>query len=461
MRTSHLFSFLALILSSYAMGMTQEDSASSVSRRTTINIPMRSLTAIPSVGASAASVSDVYSPNYGALKIFMEKAAAYTHNEVTFSIVKWTPTAPNSVVQQVGINGDSRDAAYDLGVAMNPQWGFLYLSMAPFHLSYQETLDWLYNKGGLALAQSLLDKRNLNVKVIPVLGSNPQIGGWFKAPIGSTECDAEKNCEHTAPIGLEGLCTSGWTLRYLSPGQNVIDGACDAMVAASTIPAKNLHFIKSVPGVSQLGAVQSGAVTGFEQATPLDDLSQFFPDPGPAPILQSRQNPGHKGIRYLHWPSWQQPFLLGYIFLNKTTVWDTLSPTQQTAIERAGRDAVNDSFNTSASVQCDRLRTLLAINDTQVQLDPKGNPILDANGQPLPADLHIARYGNAAIQKLRTSNDLFLESLRGGRTPTQDQLEYRQVFDSILAYEHEIRFKWKPTEFPKECGNLTEGLPDD
>jgi TRAP-type mannitol/chloroaromatic compound transport system substrate-binding protein len=424
-------------------------SSLAVGAGTTIDIAMRSFSANPSVGGSATSVGDVTRPNYGALAIFTETAAAYTHHRVTFSITSWAPTAPNTVIEQVGVDGDSQDAAYDTGGALNPTWGLFYLSMAPFHLSYRQTLDWLYDEGGLALAQSLIDARNLNVKIIPVLSSTPQIAGDFKAPIGSVSGEGEPARE--AGIGMAGLCTSGWTLRFLPPGEVIIDRACDAMVADGSIPAKHLSFVTAIPGLSNLAAIQSGAVTGFEQATPMDDLSLFYPDPGAAPVPQSSQNPGHKGLRFLHFPSWHQPFLLGFVLLNETTIWNNLSRSDQRALERAGRDALAESFEASESAQCEKLRALLAFNDEQVQLDAVGDPILDADGQAISADLRIARYGRAALRRLQDSTGAYLESLRGGANPTEDQLEYRQIYDSILAYERKIHFRWRPTQFPREC----------
>jgi TRAP-type mannitol/chloroaromatic compound transport system substrate-binding protein len=419
-----------------------------------IQIAMRSFSANPSVGGSATSVGDIASPSYGALAIFMEKAAAYTQGSVSFSIANWAPTAPNTVIEQVGIEGDARDAAYDTGGALNPTWGLFYLSMAPFHLDYEQTLDWLYEGGGLELAQSLVDARHLNVKLIPVLSSNPQIAGHFKAPIGGASCDGERACEQTEAIGLGGLCSAGWTLRFLPPGQDILDRACDAMVADGSIPAKDLGFVNAISGLSNLGAIQSGAVTGFEQATPMDDRVLFFPELVPAPIVQSLQNPGHKGLRFLHFPSWHQPFLLGFVLLEQNTLWNSLTSRQQRALERAGRDALRESFTTSESVQCERLSQLLAFNDGQVQLDPSGAPILDASGQPIPADLHVARYGRAALGRLQDATEAYLDSLRGADDPTPEQLEFRQVHDSILDYERRVRFRWRPTRFPQRCREL-------
>jgi TRAP-type mannitol/chloroaromatic compound transport system substrate-binding protein len=415
-----------------------------------IAIPMRSFSPNPSVGGSATSVSDVENPNYGALSIFIEKAAAYTGGSVAFSVVSWNPTAPNTVIEQVGLDGDDRDAAYDTGGALNPAWGLFFLSMAPFHLSYRQTLDWLYEAGGLELAQSLVDARQLNVKIIPVLSSNPQVAGHFKAPIGA----AEHHGAAVDGIGMAGLCTAGWTLRFLPPGQNIIDRACDDMVADGSIAAKNLSFVNAIPGLSNLAAIQSGAVTGFEQATPMDDLSLFYPEPGPAPVPQSLQNPGHKGLRFLHFPAWHQPFLLGFVLLNETAIWDELSRSEQHAVERAGRDALSESFEVSESVQCGRLRELLAFNDGQPQLDALGNPIVDASGVALSADLQLAKYDRASLQRLEDATAAYLEVLRGGDSPTLEQLEFRQVHDSVLAYERSIQFRWRPPTFPGRCDDL-------
>jgi len=419
-----------------------------------IQIAMRSFSANPSVGGSATSVSDITSPSYGALAIFMEKAAAYTHGSVSFSVSNWAPTAPNTVIEQVGIEGDSRDAAYDTGGALNPTWGLFYLSMAPFHLDYEQTLDWLYEAGGLELAQSLVDARHLNVKIIPVLSSNPQIAGHFKAPIGGASCEGEHACEQTEAVGLAGLCSSGWTLRFLPPGQDILDRACDAMVTDGSIAQKDLGFVNAISGLSNLAAIQSGVVTRLVQATQMDDRALFFPELEPAPIVQSLQNPGHKGLRFLHFPSWHQPFLLGFVLLEQNTLWNGLTRKQQRALERAGRDALRESFETSESVQCEKLGELLAFNDDQVQLSPSGDPILDASGQAIPADLHIARYGRPALNRLQDAAEAYLDSLRGAAEPTPDELEFRQVYDSILDYERRIRFRWRPTRFPQRCREL-------
>ena len=447
-------STLALLL---VAGCGLQDSELTAQRSeslTAITIPMRSYSVSPTLGARATSSSDPYAPNYGALKIFMERAAEYTNDEVQFSIVPWNATAPNSIIAQVGMSGDGRDAAYDNGGALNPVWGFIYNSGTPFGLRFREMVRFLYDGGGLALAQQLIDAKGLNVKILPVLGSNPQGSGYFKAPIGPVHCEGEADCRNTPSIGLEGLCQAGWTFRYLPPAQNVIDSACDRLVAEGIIPRKNINFVQSVGGQTVLGAVQTGAVTAFEFATPLDDYDQppagvgFFPALTPSPIPLSNQNPGHKGLRFAHFPSWHQPFVIGWLLLNKTDVWDRLTPRQRAALERAAHDALVESYHESARVQCRAWREILGHNDGQDQLDAVGNPIL-IDGRPVSADVKDARWPREALDRLHAATQVYLDSLRG--TATQDQRDYGVVLDTLQGYMRRMRFRYRPTDFPERC----------
>jgi hypothetical protein len=454
MRVYHTFPLIAISVLGCQMDTMTGNTSQAIS---TVTIPIRSFSPSPSLGGKVTSVSDPSSPNYGAVSVFLEKVSSYTNDAVNFQIVSWSPTAPNTILTQVGLNNDPdpsgttpRDAAYDSGTQLNPVWGFVLNSMAPFHLSFEQTLGFLYKGGGLELVQSILDSHNANVIAIPVVGSNPQIAGWFNAPVESQKFQ---------PMGLEGLCKGGFVFRFLPPGQNVIDRACDELVAAGTIPAKNISFVASIPGQSVLQSVQLGTITAFEFATPLDDFDPppsgagFFPALQPLPIPAASQNPGHKGLRFIHFPSWHQPFFLGWIYVNKSQVWDTLSADVQSAIKRAARDAVVESYNSSATLQCGALRKILAYNDGQVQVDLNGNPIL-VEGKTLSADIKVAQWGNPALDKLKTASEHFLESLKGGATPTPDQADYVRIMNALTAYEHAIHFRWKPTAFPQGCEDL-------
>lgn len=421
----------------------------------TTTIPIRVFTTSPSLGAKPTSVSDPTSPDYGALKVFFEKAEQYTGGAVTFEIASWAPTSPNTVLQQVGINNDNRDAAYDNGGALNPVWGFVYNSV-PFGLSFDLMVKFLYEEGGLSLAQSILDAHNRNVKILPVVGSNPQGSGYFKHPVGKAWCNGEADCRKESGIGLEGVCQAGWTWRYLPPPQYVLQTACKQLKDEGIISEVKFNVYQASGGVSFLPAVQNGTVTAFEFATALDDYdppphgSGFFPAlPTSGPVTSTYQNPGHKGLRFFHSPQWHQPFYMGWVIINKSSLWNTLDPSQQSAIEQAARDALQDSFQRSASVQCDALSRMFAHNNGQVQLNPDGSPVL-VDGQPVSADMKWAEWPDAALDRLQAATQVYLDSLKGS---AGDNADFTTVITALRSYMDRIHYKWKRNKFtfPDQC----------
>jgi hypothetical protein len=425
---------------------------------TKIKIPTRVFSPSPTLGAKETSVSNHNSPNYGALKVFFDKAAQYTHDEVAFSIASWSPSTGNTVIQQVGISNDPsdlgvpRDAAYDSSSALNSVWGFLYGSI-PFGPDFNTMVKFLYYKGGLELAQSLVDARHLNVKLLPVVGSPPQGSGYFKQPIGKAACEGERDCRRQSPVGLEGLCQAGWVFRYFSPAFNVLDRACTQLVAEGAIPSKHLSVGPTVLGQSDLSSIQLGSITAFEFATPLDDLDPppvgagYFPALSTAvPTPLASQNPGHKGLRYAHLPSWHQPVYIGWLMVNKSAVWDKLAPHHQRAVERAAKDALEESYWYSRSLQCGALKKILGHNDGQVQLDVDGRPTM-VNGRTVSADIKLTEWPKEALARLKTATDAYLESLKGGAAPTVDQKEYAQVISAVRSYLREIGYTWEARNF--------------
>jgi TRAP-type mannitol/chloroaromatic compound transport system substrate-binding protein len=411
----------------------------------------------PSLGAKETSVSDHDSPNYAALSVFFDKVKKKTHAGVTFSIAPWSASSPNSIIQQVGIDGDPteagvpRDAAYDAGGALNPVWGFVFNS-TPFGLEFDLMMRFLYDEGGLDLAQAIVDQRGLNVKLLPVVGSNPQGSGYFKQPIGKAQCDGERDCLRQSPIGLEGLCQAGWTWRYLPPAQDVLDRACTQLVKEGRIPAKNLSFVSSIPGQTMLRSVQLGAITAFEFATPLDDYDPptagagYFPPLTPGTLPLDAQNPGHKGLRFAHFASWHQPFFIGWLMVNKTSVWNRLPGQHRRAIEQAAREALEESYYYSRSLQRRALDKILAHNDGQSQLDATGKPVR-VDGRTVSADMKLAEWPKEALARLKTATDEHLESLKGGTTPTVDQKDYAKVIGALRSYIKRIGYKWDAKNF--------------
>ena len=169
---------------------------------------------------------------------------------------------------------------YDL-----PWTGFIYNSV-PFGMNFQQTLGFLYEvkldeagRNGIALAQAVLDRRGGTQVVFPVLGSTMQGSGYFSRPIGRPQCHSgDADCEKQSNgIGLAGLCTFGWRIRYLSPPEDILSRACDLLVQRGTIPAKTLQFYPAVGGQSVLLPMQRNTIQGFEFVNPIDDLIDFFP----------------------------------------------------------------------------------------------------------------------------------------------------------------------------------------
>lgn len=309
-----------------------------------------------------------------------------------------------------GAAGGGFDAAYISGSDLNRAWGFVYNSGVPFGPTFDEFMGFLYGrsvdggqKTGLELVQEILDMRNRNVVAIPIVGSPEQLSGYFFEPMDSVR--------GRRGIGLAGLCQKVWTLRYLPPGQNVLDLACDDLVASGTIPAKNITFIAAVPGGGSLiDAVLAGTLHGFEFATPLDDLSQLFSTP---------DNPGTVGVRYVHTPGWQQQFLVTWMLLNRQ-VWDSLSPAQQLLFHTVGRDHLVSSYGENLRQQGPALELMLDANDG------------DGNRHN---DLVLVEWPRRDQKRLRDATIRFLTARADDPAlPAADRADYVRILEALRLY---------------------------
>ena len=260
-------------------------------------------------------------------------------------------------------------------------------------------------RNGVELAQAMLDSRGGTQIVFPVIGSTMQGSGYFPRPIGKPDCNAgDADCENQGNgIGLAGLCTSGWRIRYLSPPEDIVNRACDLLVQRGVIPAKTLTFYPAVGGQSVLLPMQRSTIQGFEYVNPIDDLVDFFPvknatparplgDPDagdsglqsrplrsrfrPAPKPNCSQNIGQLGARYAHHPSWHQPFLLSWMHIDKA-VWNGLNAAQRAAILRAARESVVESYNATESIACRKMKDMLDFNDGINQRNLGRHPAVD------------------------------------------------------------------------------------
>jgi hypothetical protein len=358
-------------------------------------------------------------------------------------------------------------SAQPQAIVSEPSWGFAYNSV-PFGLTFGQMLQFLHTakvdnagRNGIELAQALLDGRGGTQVVFPVVGSTMQGSGYFPHPIGKPLCHAgDTDCQRQGDgVGLVGLCTSGWRIRYLPPPEDVLAGACDLLVKQGTIQAKTLTFYPAVGGQSVLVPMQKGVIQGFEFVTPVDDLLDFFPVKDPTlPAGQSRS--GQSGLRagcrvpdagryQVHvftelprsarasrtTPGWHQPFLLSWMHVDKT-VWNGLTTEQQAAIARAARESVLESYQAAESIACRKLKDMLDFNDGIDQRNPDGTVRL-IDGKPVSARITMAPWPEEALKVLRVATTAYLGSLTGpseAATRTEAQCEVWTVLDAMTRF---------------------------
>lgn len=449
----------------------------------------------PTIGRGQGTSTDPNNPGYGAMRIFIEKVMAYTDEHGSDALpagqkvifqrnqnVKRSVNALGAGVQFANANAQPQP------IVSSPSWGFIYNSI-PFGINFEQMLGFLYDSkidgfggNGLELAQALLDKRGGTQVVFPVVGSTMQGSGYFPKPIGKPDCHAgDAEClSQGNGIGLAGLCTSGWRIRYLAPPQHIVDRACNLLVKKGVIPSRNLTFYPPVGGQSVLLPLQRATIQGFEYVTPFDDLVDFFPvkdataanprgnpDAGNlncAPALafpipagtkeNCSQNIGQIGARYAHHPSWHQPFLLSWMHIDKTE-WNKLNAAQKAAVLRAAREAVTESYKANESVQCTKLKAMLDFNKGIHQRNIDGSVRL-LNGKPVSAQMTIARWPEEALKVLLEARDEYLASLEGPADPMQkndSQKDFSAVISAIRQYAARISATtFDPGRFPGDTG---------
>lgn len=450
----------------------------------------------PTIGRGGGTSTDPGSPGYGAMRIFIQKVMDYTAalpagQKVVFQPDPKTGREVNALragVQFANKNAQPRPAVSD------PSWGFIYNSV-PFGMNFQQTLGFLYDakldeagRNGVALAQAILDSRGGTQIVIPVIGSTMQGSGYFPRPVGKPNCHAgDADCEREGNgIGLAGLCTSGWRIRYLSPPEDIVNRACDLLVQRGVIPRKTLLFYPAVGGQSVLLPMQRSAIQGFEFVNPIDDLLDFFPvknasperplgDPDagdldcspavPFPIppgtkTNCSQNIGQLGARYAHHPSWHQPFLLSWVHIDKA-VWNGLNAAQRAAILRAARESVIESYIATESIACRRMKDMLDFNDGINQRNLDGTLRL-MGGKPVSAKITLAAWPQDALKALLEARNTYLSSLEGPEDPsarTDAQKDFSTILNAWTRYAADIGAaeRFDPGEFPARIGPAAGG----
>ena len=331
--------------------------------------------------------------------------------QINFQKISPRPEIPNDdIIAAVGsggklVNGSGFDAAYISGNSLNPAWGFIYNSGIPVSgVDFGRFLGFLYGnnteKSGFDLAREILDKRQKNIVVIPLVGGTPQGSGYFPQPVSDTEREPG--------IGLAGLCQQPWTFRYLPPAQNVLDLACDRLVGSQ----KKINFVTAVPGGQILDRVSSNEVRAFEFVTPKDDFALFFTD-------AEKPNLGELGLKYMHYPSWHQPFLITYLIINQQ-VWQMLSPEQQELILTSAQANVTDSYAMNLLGQGEALQNILTINQ---------NDDNDDN------DMVLVSWSEEDLTHLRSATDEFLKlRMQDDSFSAEDRQDYQLLLSAYQNY---------------------------
>ena len=183
--------------------------------------------ASPTIGNGNGEI-DGPASEFGAMAIFIDRVRTLTRKldgeqEVCFKPDQGTPRSLNAL--RPGVQFSNGDAFSE------PSWGFLYNSM-PFAMSFSDMLLFLYKKDGINLAQGILDARNGTQVAFPVVSSTMQGSGYFPKPLGRPLCrEGDAEClAHGNGIGLAGLCTSGWEIRYLNTPET-----CSARLATCSL----------------------------------------------------------------------------------------------------------------------------------------------------------------------------------------------------------------------------------
>jgi hypothetical protein len=458
-------------------------------------IPYNEYSESPTIGRGGGTSTDPRDPGYGAMRIFIEKVKEYTDDKgadalppgqrVVFERSQGTGREANAL--RAGIQF-ANAAAAPRPVVSEPSWGFVYNSV-PFGMRFEQMLAFLYEAkidgfagNGLALAQSLLDARGGTQIVLPVVGSTMQGSGYFPRPIGKPDCRADDaDClAQGNGIGLAGLCTSGWRLRYLAPPQEIVDRACDLLVKRNAIPAKTLSFYPAVGGQTVLLPMQRRTIQGFEYVNPYDDFADFFPIKEPtaaaplgnpdagaldcAPALpfpippgtrpNCTQNIGQIGARYAHHPSWHQPFLISWMHIDKG-VWNGLTAAQRAAIARAAKDSVAESYRAAESMECNKLKAILDINRGVAQRNIDGSVRL-VDGKPVSATMTLATWPEEALAILQEATNDYMAGLRGPANAGDKnaaQADFTAVSAALTRYGATVgATRFAPGRFPALTG---------
>jgi hypothetical protein len=142
-------------------------------------------------------------------------------------------------------------------------------------------------------------------------------------------------------------------------------------------------------------------------------------------------NPGTVGLRYAHFPGWQQQFLITWMFVNKQ-VWEGLTPIQRVLAQTVGRENMISSYG-----------------ENMQQQGPSVRYMLDANrGDGIPGnDMMLVQWPKKDQELMRAAT---LKFLNGRATdlslPAQDRADYVTILEALRKYVASGDLYWDPKE---------------
>jgi hypothetical protein len=429
-------------------------------------IPFRQFSTSPGLGRVLQMFPDVpdQSDDYGALQIFVKNMMFFTSyptdiDRVDFVIDNWSANPGCSIYDTVSAlkpkcalpanRTDHAQAAFVNGDIMDSPWGFMFNSV-PFNMIFESHMEWLFDFGAINNMSPLEYIHNMalagdNIVALPVLGGSSQMSNMFKKSMTTD--------------GITALCKEGRTFLDSHQHLDILDIACSNMERDEVSHIKN---ISCIPDVSVLCGVQNGHITSFEFAA-IDNwnssVGEFFPDLSNRDFLnctkytpesgKCAQNPGHKGLTFMHYPAWHQPFISGYFIMN-VDVWKRLSTVQRIALRKASRYSMYETYLASSTLECELVKNQLKFNDNEVQLNIDGT-VKDCNStqpgvQSCSADIVLKPWNSASLDTLTVSLNDYITKINSTITPQNREI-LTTLIDSYRAYNKYSNANTRPNQF--------------
>jgi TRAP-type mannitol/chloroaromatic compound transport system substrate-binding protein len=258
------------------------------------------------------------------------------------------------------VSKGSVDAAWSTaGYLAGTDMAFNFFTAVPFGPDAPEYLAWMYEGGGLELADEMFAEHN--VKFVPCLVLSPEASGWFRKEI--TSLDELK----------------GMKIRFFGLGARVLDklGSATQLLAGGDI----------------FQALQLGTIDATEFSNPvIDEGFGFF-----------------QVAKYYYFPGWHQPSSISGLFINLEN-WKGLSDQHQAMIEVTCGDMVRQVLARSEAEQSPAMQRMRDKHDVKIKYWPQ--EFLDAYENAWQEVVAEESENNANFKKIYASYSKFREDFK-------------------------------------------------